>query len=1096
MDISNYFTKAALVEVPQDEGEPTMGIQSQRRNNSTQSIRNRPSHQLQHPPREGTHQTQRTVDGGKVFDPDKDCPICRAEKEGVTKPKRAHHDRCPKKRANKAKLNPPSKQLMEYYENKNKKPLNKSEKWVLPQPQRDGQLLDGNFPISAPDKKKDKLVAKLSLSGVKQASNQAPTMSTSVGENSIAIAQCDGRENVVSAKDSTMDAATLRKALDEKMIGGSSPKKPHPLKQKMVPECTLLMVQYIQQHFPTGFKSGSNELPSTERAKEALEWYKRHFPNGTATFTFPGDDKSKRPSPFYHSIEGTSIVFLNWELMAPNIKLCCTKEECSGCLIRTRSDFSKCQKLHPIIHFTGNITWAVIMNYQCNECGECVSANNGKLLQSLPSHIRQEYPVDPRFAQDKDFHFLQDFSDWIPELMITDASGDKIAHSVVKKQGSLYQRRLDSYFDWCSYTGVTDALEYPSFHEWSGRYCPAGEHLRDLYNSTVRSPLTICGIADFERCTREIQSVTCKTIMSQDHTMEIVKNYPRSLGASAVWDAANENGEICCLALVDSTAASEYSHAAECLARRPNFLPRVMYSDIWPNGRELWEILFGDGLVGRLGLFHFNKRIISTLRPSHPDYRRAISDLRRCIYRYDEVSEGNVIKALKNGTLGGEKLDDEQVQSLRDSRRWKTLCDPYLRKIIFTGDIIRMNLTEWFIDYKVDASPGEAQGRGRPNPINGQKLFTPDTKSAVEECKKTCEFLHDVLPPEQMYRSANAPATSKHGLETQNSNRGESRLESFHGVSADFANTNMRASLADALTIEGTAEGNADVRERIKFETMDPDKKKLTPVWLHGKCIMYNDSNKAALNKKAAAVGAPQPFSNVRVLQEDTGERFLSEYLMEQRQRKKQFGYHRENSRCLCLCCGNSKIPLPHQVVWNPYTNSYTLKSSTDTAVDEPDFAEMLVDELVQGPQQPVTQEPSVLNIDAPIGMEPNALPALAPNGTLPSAHGMPALQLSVCSLPQQCQPTVAHFAPAYQQLVPIPAWSPVYFHQQQPLTQPEVVHAASRKRRKLEVEYCCIRMQNWSLLNKRMGRMPHDESCPKREKNRATFKRQKKHKK
>jgi hypothetical protein len=46
-------------------------------------------------------------------------------------------------------------------------------------------------------------------------------------------------------------------------------------------------------------------------------------------------------------------------------------------------------------------------------------------------------------------------------------------------------------------------------------------------------------------------------------------------------------------------------------------------------------------------------------------------------------------------------------------------------------------------------------------------------------------------------------------------------LEAFHGLSADFANTSMRESLADVLTIQGTADANSDVRERIKFETMD-----------------------------------------------------------------------------------------------------------------------------------------------------------------------------------------------------------------------------------------------------------------------------------
>jgi hypothetical protein len=291
------------------------------------------------------------------------------------------------------------------------------------------------------------------------------------------------------------------------------------------------------------------------------------------------------------------------------------------------------------------------------------------------------------------------------------------------------------------------------------------------------------------------------------------------------------------------------------------------------------------------------KRIISTLRPSHPDYRRALSDLRYCIYRYDQTDEASVIKALENGTLGGQKHNEEQIRSLRDSPRWKQVCDPHLRKIILPGDVIRLNLGEWFINYKVDASPGEPQGRGRLNPVNDQKLFTPETKPAIEECKKTCKYLSDILPPEQMYRSANAASKSKHGLKTQISNRGESRLEAFHGLSADFANTGMRESLADVLTIQGTADANSDVRERIKFENMDTQDKKLVPAWLHGKPIFYNDSNKATLNEKATAVGAPQPFLDVRPLPENNGELFLSEYLNAQRYRNENFRSHPENNR-------------------------------------------------------------------------------------------------------------------------------------------------------------------------------------------------------
>jgi hypothetical protein len=117
-----------------------------------------------------------------------------------------------------------------------------------------------------------------------------------------------------------------------------------------------------------------------------------------------------------------------------------------------------------------------------------------------------------------------------------------------------------------------------------------------------------------------------------------------------------------------------------------------MYSDICPNRSAFWKLLFGDKFVGWLGLFHFMKQIISTLRPSHPDYHRALSNLRYCIYRYDQTDEASIVKALENGTLGGQKHNEEQSRSSRDSPGWKQVCNPHLQKIILPGDVIRLNL--------------------------------------------------------------------------------------------------------------------------------------------------------------------------------------------------------------------------------------------------------------------------------------------------------------------------------------------------------------------------------------------------------------------
>jgi hypothetical protein len=68
-----------------------------------------------------------------------------------------------------------------------------------------------------------------------------------------------------------MDASMLHKVFDERMLDGG--KKPQAAQQKMVPEPIVFMMRYIQSHFPDRFKSGLNEVPDTNRAREAMNWY-------------------------------------------------------------------------------------------------------------------------------------------------------------------------------------------------------------------------------------------------------------------------------------------------------------------------------------------------------------------------------------------------------------------------------------------------------------------------------------------------------------------------------------------------------------------------------------------------------------------------------------------------------------------------------------------------------------------------------------------------------------------------------------------------------------------------------------------------------
>jgi hypothetical protein len=108
------------------------------------------------------------------------------------------------------------------------------------------------------------------------------------------------------------------------------------------------------------------------------------------------------------------------------------------------------------------------------------------------------------------------------------------------------------------------------------------------------------------------------TVFAQDHTFKIVKNYPNSFGAKACWDVATSTGEIASAVLVPTTKTIHLSHAAIQLSKRKAFNPKAIYSDTWPNKSDYWESLF-SGIEGRLGLFHFEKRIVGALRKKHVD---------------------------------------------------------------------------------------------------------------------------------------------------------------------------------------------------------------------------------------------------------------------------------------------------------------------------------------------------------------------------------------------------------------------------------------------------------------------------------------------
>ena len=167
-----------------------------------------------------------------------------------------------------------------------------------------------------------------------------------------------------------------------------------------------------------------------------------------------------------------------------------------------------------------------------------------------------------------------------------------------------------------------------------------------------------------------------------------------------------------------------------------------MYSDTWPSKNTFWSILC-PGIEGRLGLFHFEKRIISTLRKKHVDSYDAITDLLSSLYTYHAPDYEHLLNALKEGKMSstGHRYSSSEIADLKSSRLFCDRYSKYLWKKLHPAQTIVQNLDDWFCKYRVTASPNKRPAHGRLDPVRMVSLFTADTKGAVENCKLKAKFL-------------------------------------------------------------------------------------------------------------------------------------------------------------------------------------------------------------------------------------------------------------------------------------------------------------------------------------------------------------------
>jgi len=378
------------------------------------------------------------------------------------------------------------------------------------------------------------------------------------------------------------------------------------------------------------------------------------------------------------------------------------------------------------------------------------------------------------------------------------------------------------------------------------------------------------------------------------------------------------------------------------LIQRPLFTPQAMYSDTWPNKKEYWEGLIPN-VKGRLGLFHFEKRILSTLQKKHVDFHDAVSDLLRALYEYEAKDYENVLTALKNGTLSptGKQYTTEEISDLQLTKFFCVRYGKYLRKRLREPNTMIQRLDDWFCKYKVTSSdPDLRPARGRLDPYHNIPLFRKETKEAVRNCKEKATHLSDPMDIEEMYDKIPPNPNSKHQLTEYLSKRRESKLESFHDRLAHFANSGMQDSLSDNLHLAGTARFNLAIRHKRSLMTLETTQRSETPASWEKIVPFWNHAELGYINTLAVEVNCLPPFPKAERLPKDTGERFFSEYIKGVNPSKER--YNGDNFWC-SICrkiIGKTKQPPASPVAT---TNSEQPTASLPAAVHQPNNVDVVV---------------------------------------------------------------------------------------------------------------------------------------------------------
>ena len=105
-----------------------------------------------------------------------------------------------------------------------------------------------------------------------------------------------------------------------------------------------------------------------------------------------------------------------------------------------------------------------------------IAGNDGLILQNLPVHVRNCYPVEPRYATGP-WHLSSLLTHDIEAVIKTYASGDFVSAKLLQSQGKAYERAVETYLS----RGARS--NFVTFEEFTGEYPPSGANIRESFKS-------------------------------------------------------------------------------------------------------------------------------------------------------------------------------------------------------------------------------------------------------------------------------------------------------------------------------------------------------------------------------------------------------------------------------------------------------------------------------------------------------------------------------------------------------------------------------------------------------------------------------------